>query len=47
MGLSIHTPKGMIVFSGDFKVDFTPSIDRPADLGKISRIGQEGVRLYL
>jgi hypothetical protein len=31
----------LVVFSGDFKVDFTPSIDRPADLGKISRIGQE------
>ena len=41
MGLSVHTPKGLVVFSGDFKVDFTPSIDRPADLGKISRIGQE------
>ena len=38
MGFSIHTPKGLVVFSGDFKVDFTPSIDRPADLGKISRI---------
>ena len=47
MGFSIHTPKGLVVFSGDFKVDFTPSIDRPADLGKISRIWQEGVRLYL
>ena len=47
MGLSLHTPKGLIVFSGDFKIDFTPAIDKPADLGKISRIGQEGVRLYL
>lgn len=47
MGLSIHTPKGLVVFSGDFKIDFTPSIDKPADLGKISRIGQEGVKLYL
>ncbi len=47
MGLSLHTPKGLVVFSGDFKIDFTPAIDKPADLGKISRIGQEGVRLYL
>ncbi|MDR2190431.1 MAG: ribonuclease J [Candidatus Peribacteria bacterium] len=47
MGLAIHTPKGVIVHSGDFKIDFIPAIDRPADLGKISRIGQEGVKLYL
>lgn len=47
MGLAIHTPKGMIVHSGDFKIDFIPAIDKPADLGKISRIGQEGVKLYL
>lgn len=47
MGFAIHTPKGMIVHSGDFKIDFLPAIDRPADLGKISRIGQEGVKLYM
>ncbi len=47
MGFAIHTPKGMIVHSGDFKIDFIPAIDRPADLGKISRIGQEGVKLYM
>lgn len=47
MGLAIHTPKGVVVHSGDFKIDFIPAIDRPADLGKISRMGQEGVKLYL
>ena len=47
MGVSIHTPKGLLVFSWDFKIDFTPAIDKPADLWKISRIGQEGVKMYL
>ena len=47
MWASVHTPKGLLVFSGDFKIDFTPAIDKPADLWKISRIGQEGVRMYL
>lgn len=47
MWVSVHTPKGLLVFSGDFKIDFTPAIDKPADLGKISRIGQEGVKMYL
>ncbi len=44
---SIYTPKGMIVHAGDYKIDHTPSIDKPADIGKISRIGQEGVRVFL
>lgn len=47
MGFAIHTPKGLVVVNGDYKIDHTPSIDRPADLGKIARIGQEGVKLFL
>ena len=47
MWYAIHTPKGNIVHSWDFKIDFIPAIDKPADLGKISRIGQEWVKLYL
>ncbi|HMS90824.1 MAG TPA: ribonuclease J [Candidatus Absconditabacterales bacterium] len=47
LGYSIYTPKGMIVHAGDYKIDHTPSIDKPADIGKISRIGQEGVRVFL
>lgn len=38
MALSIQTPKGIIFNSADFKIDHTPAIDRPADLGKIARI---------
>ncbi len=47
LGYSIYTPKGMIVHAGDYKIDHTPSIDRPADIGKISRIGQEWVKVFL
>jgi len=47
LGFSIYTPKGMIVTAWDYKIDHTPSIDKPADIGKISRIGQEGVRVFL
>jgi len=39
--VSIHTPKGIIFDSADFKIDHTPAIDRPADLAKIARIGAE------
>lgn len=47
MWFSIYTPKWLVVVAGDFKIDHTPSIDKPADLGKIARIGQEWVRLFL
>ena len=47
MAMAIHTPKGLIFNTADFKVDFTPAIDRPADLSKIARIGNEGVKLYI
>ncbi|HOQ78679.1 MAG TPA: ribonuclease J [Candidatus Absconditabacterales bacterium] len=47
LAVSIHTPKGIIFNSADFKIDHTPAIDRPADLAKIARIGAEGVKLYI
>lgn len=47
MALAIHTPKGIIFDSWDFKIDHTPSIDRPTDLAKIARIGTEWVKLYI
>jgi len=47
LALSIHTPKWIIFNSGDFKVDHTPAIDKPADLWKLWRIGTEWVKLYI
>lgn len=47
MAVSIQTPKWIIFDSADFKIDHTPSIDRPTDLAKIARIWTEWVRLYI
>ncbi len=47
MAMGIHTPKGLIFNTADFKVDFTPAIDKPADLSKVARIGNEWVKLYI
>ncbi len=47
LALAIHTPKWLIFNSADFKIDYTPAIDKPADLWKIARIGLEWVRLYI
>lgn len=47
MAVSIQTPKWIIFDSADFKIDHTPSIDRPTDLAKIARIWTEWVKLYI
>ena len=47
MAMAIQTPKGLIFNSADFKIDHTPAIGEPADLAKVSRIGQEWVKLYI
>jgi len=47
MGLIIHTPVGIIVHSGDYKLDYTPVDGVQADLGLLARIGSQGVLLFL
>ena len=45
-GMAIKTPNGTIVETGDFKFDLTP-IGPVANMGKIARIGTDGVTLLL
>lgn len=45
-GISITTPDGRIVTTGDFKFDLTP-IGPVADLYKMAKIGHEGVDLLI
>src|SRR3989344_2664234 len=47
IGLAIHTPIGTIVHSCDFKFDFQPIGDEPADLNHIAEIGRKGVLALL
>ena len=42
-GAAIHTPFGTIIYTGDFKFDFTPVNDEPADLTHIAMFGARGV----
>ena len=46
--LAIRTPQGVIIHSGDWKIDLTPVDNRTTDLGRIGAIADaEGVRLLL
>jgi ribonuclease J len=45
--LAIRTPLGVVVHSGDFKMDHTPINGEPPDLGRLARLGDEGVLLLL
>jgi len=43
----IETPVGRVIHTGDFKIDYSPVNDKPADLQKIAQIGGEGVLLLM
>ena len=45
--LAITTPVGVVVHSGDFKVDYTPLDGAPIDLGRLAEIGNAGVLALL
>jgi len=46
--LAIHTPQGVILHSGDFKIDLTPVDGRRTDLTRIGALAaNEGIRLLL
>src|SRR4030043_390789 len=47
MGFIIYTPIGIVVHSGDFKIDYTPVGGRPTELAKLAQLGSQGVLLLL
>ena len=47
IGLIIHTPIGIIVHSGDFKLDYTPVDGKPSDFSRLAQVGGQGVLLLM
>lgn len=46
-GIAIDTPEGVVLHSGDFKLDPTPIDSTPTDLPEFAALGRNGVRLLL
>ena len=43
----VNTPLGKVVHTGDFKIDFSPVNDKPADLNRIAQLGADNVLLLM
>ena len=46
-GLAIKTPAGIVIHTGDFKLDHTPVMSQSTDLPKLAEYGRQGVLLLL
>lgn len=47
VAIGLHTPKGVVVHTGDFKIDLTPIDGAPIDLHRFAELGKKGVKLLL
>ena len=47
VALAIHTPVGVIIHTGDFKIDLSPADDQAFDLQTFAEYGKQGVLALL
>ncbi|MCL2015517.1 MAG: ribonuclease J [Defluviitaleaceae bacterium] len=47
VAVAIKTPVGMVIHSGDFKVDYTPISGESINLQRFAQLGMEGVLLFM
>jgi ribonuclease J len=46
VAVALRTNAGVVIFSGDYKIDLTPIEGEPMDLGRYASLGEEGVLAY-
>ncbi len=47
VAVALHTPAGVVLHTGDFKIDTTPIDGEMIDLGRIGELGKKGVLLLM
>ena len=47
VALAIHTPVGVVLHTGDFKIDLSPPDNKPFDLQAFAELGKQGVLALL
>ena len=45
MGIALTTPLGVVIHTGDFKIDHTPADNKPTDFSSLARLASNGVIL--
>ncbi len=47
VAVALHTPAGIVLHTGDFKIDSTPINGEMIDLGRIGELGKKGILLLM